>query len=98
MNEDAQSALLKTLEEPPAGVTIILCADAGGASPADGPIALLPGPARTRRALATSRRSSPTTAWPIRRPPPGSAGSPVAGRVSRWPMPERRTRSSSGPS
>jgi DNA polymerase-3 subunit delta' len=28
MNEDAQSALLKTLEEPPAGVIIILCADA----------------------------------------------------------------------
>jgi DNA polymerase-3 subunit delta' len=27
MNEDAQSALLKTLEEPPAGVVIILCAD-----------------------------------------------------------------------
>ena len=27
MNEDAQSALLKTLEEPPAGVTIILSAD-----------------------------------------------------------------------
>jgi DNA polymerase-3 subunit delta' len=27
MNEDAQSALLKTLEEPPAGVTIMLCAD-----------------------------------------------------------------------
>lgn len=27
MNEDAQSALLKTLEEPPARVTIILCAD-----------------------------------------------------------------------
>jgi hypothetical protein len=27
MNEDAQSALLKTLEEPPAGVTIILAAD-----------------------------------------------------------------------
>ena len=27
MNEDAQSALLKTLEEPPAGVNIILCAD-----------------------------------------------------------------------
>jgi len=27
MNEDAQSALLKTLEEPPAGVTLILCAD-----------------------------------------------------------------------
>jgi len=28
MNEDAQGALLKTLEEPPAGATIILCADA----------------------------------------------------------------------
>jgi DNA polymerase III subunit delta' len=27
MNEDAQSALLKTLEEPPPSVTIILCAD-----------------------------------------------------------------------
>ena len=27
LNEDAQSALLKTLEEPPAGVTIALCAD-----------------------------------------------------------------------
>jgi DNA polymerase III delta' subunit len=27
MNEDAQSALLKVLEEPPAGVTIVLCAD-----------------------------------------------------------------------
>jgi DNA polymerase-3 subunit delta' len=27
LNEDAQSALLKTLEEPPAGVTIVLCAD-----------------------------------------------------------------------
>ena len=27
LNEDAQSALLKILEEPPAGVTIVLCAD-----------------------------------------------------------------------
>jgi len=27
MNEDAQSALLKTLEEPPAGIVIVLCAD-----------------------------------------------------------------------
>jgi DNA polymerase III delta' subunit len=27
MNEDAQSALLKTLEEPPGGVLLILCAD-----------------------------------------------------------------------
>ncbi len=30
MNEDAQHALLKTLEEPPLGVTIILCADREG--------------------------------------------------------------------
>ena len=28
MNEDAQAALLKTLEEPPAGAVLILCADA----------------------------------------------------------------------
>jgi DNA polymerase III delta' subunit len=28
MNEDAQAALLKTLEEPPPGVTLVLCADA----------------------------------------------------------------------
>jgi DNA polymerase-3 subunit delta' len=28
MNEDAQAALLKTLEEPPAGAMIVLCADA----------------------------------------------------------------------
>lgn len=28
MNEDAQTAILKTLEEPAAGVTIVLCADA----------------------------------------------------------------------
>lgn len=28
LNEDAQNALLKTLEEPPAGVTLVLCADA----------------------------------------------------------------------
>jgi DNA polymerase III subunit delta' len=30
LNEDAQNALLKTLEEPPAGVTIALCADDEG--------------------------------------------------------------------
>ncbi len=28
MNEDAQAALLKTLEEPPTGVVLVLCADA----------------------------------------------------------------------
>ena len=49
MNEDAQSALLKTLEEPPSGVTIVLCADRGGAPPADRPIALRPDPARVGR-------------------------------------------------
>ena len=27
LNEDAQNALLKTLEEPPAGATLVLCAD-----------------------------------------------------------------------
>src|SRR4029077_18170169 len=27
LTDDAQTALLKTLEEPPAGVTIVLCAD-----------------------------------------------------------------------
>jgi DNA polymerase-3 subunit delta' len=27
MNDDAQAALLKTLEEPPTGATIMLCAD-----------------------------------------------------------------------
>ena len=98
MNEDAQSALLKTLEEPPAGVTIILCAD--------GEARLLP-TVRSRcfrvrlglgRRRATSRRSSPTTAWPIRRRLPGSAGWPAAGPVSRWPTPGRPRPSSSGPS
>ena len=97
MNEDAQSALLKTLEEPPAGVTILLCADQEAR--------LLP-TVRSRcfrlrlglSARATSRPSSPTMAWPIRRPPRVSAGSPVAVRVSRWPTPEPRRRSSSEPS
>ena len=49
MNEDAQSALLKTLEEPPAGVTIVAVRRPGGPAPADRPVALLPGPARTRQ-------------------------------------------------
>ena len=38
---------------------------------------------------ATSRRSWPTTVWRIRRPRRGSAGSPVAARVSRSPTPGR---------
>ena len=68
MNEDAQAALLKTLEEPPAGVTIVLCADDEDPSAADRPLALRADPARSGRVRATSRRSSPTTASPIRRP------------------------------
>ena len=51
-------------------------------------------PPRAGRRRATSRRSSPTTGWPIRRPRPGSAGSPAAGRASRSPTPARPTPSS----
>jgi DNA polymerase-3 subunit delta' len=47
MNEDAQNALLKTLEEPPAGATLILCADE--------PERLLP----TVRSRATTLRLGP---------------------------------------
>ena len=66
MNEDAQAALLKTLEEPPAGVTLILCADA------EEP--LLPTIRRAapasdsgRSAPARSRRSWPSMGWPTPR-------------------------------
>ena len=96
MNEDAQSALLKTLEEPPAGVTIVLCADDEAR--------LLP-TVRSRCfrlrlglvARATSKRSSRTTAWPTRRPRRGSAASPAVGRVSPSLRPSRRTRSPPAP-
>ena len=74
MNEDAQAALLKTLEEPPAGVTIVLCADDEDR--------LLPtvrsrcarirlGPVGAAR---RSRRSSASTAWPT---------PPLAARLAR---------------
>ena len=76
MNEDAQSALLKTLEEPPAGVTIVLCADQRGAPPADRPIALLPGPPRARR--AARHRGDP------RRPRPGRSADRGPARAG-WP-------------
>ena len=46
LNEDAQSALLKILEEPPAGVTIVLCADRDDLLLPTVLLALRPGPAR----------------------------------------------------
>ena len=74
MNEDAQSALLKTLEEPPAGVTIVLCAD--------GEARLLPTVrsrcARVRLGLVGPRDIEAILARPgdspIRRPRRGSGG------------------------
>ena len=82
MNEDAQSALLKTLEEPPAGVTIVLCADGEARAPADRPLALLPRPARARR--AARHRGDP------RRPRPGrSADRRPSGPAGRWPAGSR---------
>ena len=93
MNEDAQAALLKTLEEPPAGVTIILCADDEDR--------LLP----TVRSRCARLRLGPVAAA-RRRGDPGehgvadaaagrlaSPGSPADGPVSPSPTPARRTRS-----
>ena len=79
MNEDAQSALLKTLEEPPAGVTIVLCADQEAR--------LLPtvrsrcfrvrlGLGRRARHRGDPRRPRPGRPADRR---PGSAGSPAGG-------------------
>ena len=76
MNDDAQSALLKTLEEPPAGTTLILCADDEER--------LLPtvrsrsrGSGWARSACATSSGCSPNASWPIRRRQPGWPGWPA---------------------
>ena len=81
MNEDARAALLKTLEEPPAGTTIVLCADA------EEP--LLPTIrsrcariALDRSASARSRPSWRRSAPPIRRSRREPRGSPVDGRAS----------------
>ena len=49
MNEDAQAALLKTLEEPPAGRDPHPVRRRRGAAAADDPLALRPGPARAGR-------------------------------------------------
>ena len=48
MNDDAQSALLKTLEEPPVGHDPDPRRRRRGAAAADGPLAMRPGPARAR--------------------------------------------------
>ena len=97
MNEDAQSALLKTLEEPPAGVTIALCADQEAR--------LLPTVRsrcfRVRLGLVGARdieRIWPTTIWPTRRRPPGSVAWRPADRASPSPTRARPKPSSSGPS
>ena len=82
MNDDAQSALLKTLEEPPAGTTLILCADdeerlLPTVRSRCARIRLGPVGAGTIEAAARRAASSPT---PRRRP--GSPGSPAAGPAS----------------
>ena len=79
MNEDAQAALLKTLEEPPAGRHPRPVRRRRGPAAADRPLALRAHPARAGRRRATSRRSSASTAWPTRPRRPGSPASP-AGR------------------
>ena len=72
MNDDAQSALLKTLEEPPAGVTIVLCANDEEQPAADGPLALRARPARTGRAAGD--RGDPRRARPGGRHGGGAVG------------------------
>ena len=98
MNEDAQKALLKTLEEPPAGVTIVLCADEEDAPPADGPLALLPPASRAGRVAGhrgDPRR--PRAGRPADRGPARPARRRSA-RAWRWPTPAPRRRSSSATS
>ena len=74
MNDDAQGAILKTLEEPPAGRHDRALRRRGVAAAAHDPLALRADPPRPGRARARSRRSSPTTASPIR---------PLAARLAR---------------
>jgi DNA polymerase-3 subunit delta' len=96
MGDDAQTALLKTLEEPPGGVTIVLCADDEDR--------LMPtvrsrcarirlGPVADPR---RSRRSSPTARSPIRRSRLASPGSRADGRGSPGRCARARTRSRPG--
>ena len=79
MNDDAQSALLKTLEEPPAGDHADPVRRRRGAAAADRPLALRADPAGLGRRRATSSGCSPSASSPIRRRPPGSPGWPAAG-------------------
>ena len=58
MNDDAQSALLKTLEEPPAGDDADPVRRRRGAAAADGPLALRADPARSGRRRARSSACS----------------------------------------
>ena len=87
LNEDAQNILLKTLEEPPAGLVIMLAADEDDlllptVRSRTARIRLGPVPAREIEALLVD-----TAGVDAARPRPGSPGSPAGGRVSRWPTP-----------
>ena len=89
MNDDAQSALLKTLEEPPAGVTIVLCAnDEERCCRRSARAARASGSDRLGR--ERSRRSSPSTTWRTPRPRHGWDAWPAAGPGWRSRMPGRR--------
>ena len=98
MNEDAQSALLKTLEEPPAGDHDHPVRRRRGAAPADGPVALRAGAPRCGRDARRSSACSTNAASPTRRRRPGSPASRAAGPG--WPSRTRRAprRSGSGAS
>ena len=84
LNEDAQNILLKTLEEPPAGLVIMLqptrttCCCRRSVR-AHARIRLGPVPAREIEALLVETAGVD----PGRRP--GSLGSPAGDRASRWP-------------
>lgn len=73
MNDDAQGALLKTLEEPPDGATIILCADA------EEPLAL------TIRSRCTRLRLGPVAVRDVESilSDMGVADAPLAARLAR---------------
>ena len=90
-NDDAQNALLKLLEEPPAGVTIILCAD-------DEECLLTTVRsrcARVRLSAVGSREIEDSASWalPMRLRRRGWLGWPTAGRgwPSATPVPPTRS-------
>ena len=90
MNEDAQAALLKTLEEPPAGDHDRAVRRRRGAAAAHDPVALRPASDWGPSASATSRRSSARPVPPNRRSPRGSPGSPADDPAWRSPGWARR--------